>query len=126
MASHCHPAVVSVLPNEEARDFFDDRSNHFPSLETAAEALAAELAPGAPAEMNHAIAERLRRVHGVTVTVQPLESALRRYDPATRGLALSESLPRESRGFHMAFQLALLETREVVEAIVVDAAPSST
>ena len=29
-----------VLPNEEARDFFDDQSNHFPSLEEAAEALA--------------------------------------------------------------------------------------
>jgi len=114
-----------VLPNEEARDFFDDHSNHFPTLETAAEGLAAELAPGAPAEMNHAIAERLRRLHGVSVTVQPLEAALRRYDPATRGLALSESLPRESRGFHMAFQLALLEAREVVEAIVIDAAPSS-
>ena len=114
-----------VLPNEEARDFFDDQSNHFPSLEEAAEALATELAPGVPAEMNHAIAERLRRVHGVTVAVQPLESALRRYDPATRSLALSESLPRESRGFHMAFQLALLETRDAVEAVVTDAAPST-
>ncbi len=113
-----------LLPNEEARDFFDDRANHFPSLETAAEAIASELRV-APAEMNHAIADRLRRVHGLTVTVQPLEGALRRYDPATRGLALSETLPRESRGFHMAFQLALLEVRDVVEAVLTDAAPSS-
>jgi predicted transcriptional regulator/transcriptional regulator with XRE-family HTH domain len=115
-----------VLPNEEARDFFDDRSNHFPGLETAAEALATELAPGVPAEMNHAIAERLRRLHGVTVSVQPLDTALRRYDPATRSLALSESLPRESRGFHMAFQLALLEARDAVEAVVKEAAPSTS
>ena len=50
-----------LLPNEEARDFFDDRANHFPTLEEAAETIAAELAPRAPAEMNHAIAERLRR-----------------------------------------------------------------
>jgi predicted transcriptional regulator/transcriptional regulator with XRE-family HTH domain len=114
-----------ILPNEEARDFFDDRANHFPSLEEAAEATAAELAPGAPAEMNHAIAERLRRVHGVTMTVQPLEAALRRYDPATRSLALSENLPRESRGFHMAFQLALLEARTAVETVVNEAAPST-
>ena len=37
-----------LLPNEEARDFFDDRANHFPTLEAAAEAIAAELraAPG--------------------------------------------------------------------------------
>jgi predicted transcriptional regulator/transcriptional regulator with XRE-family HTH domain len=113
-----------LLPNEEARDFFDDRANHFPSLETAAERIAGELR-AAPAEMNHAIAERLRREHGLTVTVQKLDGALRRYDPATRRLALSEMLPRESRGFHMAFQLALLEARETAETIVTDAAPSS-
>ena len=29
-----------LLPNEEARDFFDDHANHFPALEAAAEALA--------------------------------------------------------------------------------------
>src|SRR5690349_7803684 len=114
-----------LLPNEEVRDFFDDHANHFPVLEEAAEVLAAELAPGVPAEMNHAIAERLRAVHGVRLTVQPLDSALRRYDPTTRGLALSESLPRESRGFHMAFQLALLEAREAVEAVVKEASPST-
>ncbi|HXT79328.1 MAG TPA: short-chain fatty acyl-CoA regulator family protein [Acetobacteraceae bacterium] len=114
-----------LLPNEEARDLFDDRANHFPALENAAESLAAALASSAPSEMNHAIAERLRRVHGVTVTVQPLDRALRRYDPATRSLALAESLPRESRGFHMAFQLALLEARDAVEAALRDAAPST-
>src|SRR5271157_1762112 len=114
-----------LLPNEEVRDFFDDHANHFPVLEEAAETLATELAPSAPAEMNHAIAERLRTVHGVRVTVQPLDMALRRYDPATRSLALSESLARESRGFHVAFQLALLEAREAVEAVLREAAPSS-
>ena len=115
-----------LLPNEEVRDVFDDHVNHFPLLEEAAEALAAELAPGNPAEMNHAIAERLRMAHGVRVTVQPLDMALRRYDPLTRGLALSESLPRESRGFHMAFQLALLEARDAVETVLKNASPSTS
>jgi predicted transcriptional regulator/DNA-binding XRE family transcriptional regulator len=114
-----------LLPNEEVRDFFDDRGNHFPVLEDAAEALARELAPGSPSEMNHALAERLRTVHGVRLSVRPLESALRRYDPATRSLTLSETLPRESRGFHMAFQLALLEQREAVDSVIKDAAPST-
>lgn len=113
-----------LLPNEEARDFFAEHANHFPPLEAAAEAIAAELA-ATPHEMNHAIAERLRRVHGLTVTVQPLEAALRRYDPAARSLALSETLPRESRGFQMAFQLALLEAREAVDAAARQAAASS-
>ena len=114
-----------LLPNEEARDLFDERSNHFPALESVAEAIAAELHV-TPANMNHAIAERLRRKHGLTVSVVPLDGALRRYDAAARSLALSEALPRESRGFHMAFQLALLEARDAVEAVLTDAAPSST
>jgi predicted transcriptional regulator/transcriptional regulator with XRE-family HTH domain len=113
-----------LLPNEEARDFFDDRANHFPMLEDAADRIAATCA-AAPAEMNHAIAERLRRVHGLTVTVQPLDGVLRRFDPETRRLALAETLPRESRGFHMAFQLALFEARDAVEAALHEAAPSS-
>lgn len=107
-----------LLPNEEARDFFDDHANHFPSLEDAAGAISASMGHTAPAEMNHAIAERLRREHGVSVTVGSLDGALRRYDPATRGLILSEALPRESRGFHMAFQLVLLEAREAVDTLV--------
>jgi predicted transcriptional regulator/transcriptional regulator with XRE-family HTH domain len=114
-----------LLPHEEARDLFDDRGNYFAGLEDAAERLVGQLAPGAPAEMNHAIAERLRGVHGMRVTVEPLDGALRRYDAAARSLVLSESLPRESRGFHMAFQLALLEARDAVEDALNDAAPST-
>jgi predicted transcriptional regulator/transcriptional regulator with XRE-family HTH domain len=113
-----------LLPNEEARDLFDACSNHFPPLEQAAEAIGAELNV-APAELNHAIVERLRGKHGVTVIVQPLDGALRRYDPASRVLALSETLARESRGFQMAFQLALLEARDAVETVMRGAAPSS-
>jgi hypothetical protein len=113
-----------LLPNEEARDFFDDRANHFPALEEAADRIAAACAAG-PAEMNHAIAERLRQAHGLTVTVQPLDGVLRRFDPETRRLALAETLPRESRGFHMAFQLALFEARDAVETVLGEAAPSS-
>ncbi len=111
-----------LLPNEEARDAFHERGNHFPSIETAAEGVAL---PAQPAELNHAIAERLRNRHGLNIRVGPLEGALRRYDPATRSLFLSEQLPRESRGFHLAFQLALLELRDTVEAQVEATAPST-
>ncbi len=113
-----------LLPNEEARDLFNERGNHFPTLEDAAEGIAAELGAN-PAETNHAVAERLRRRHGLVVRVAPLDGALRRYDPADRGLTLSEQLPRESRGFHMAFQLMLLEARDAVEAVLESAAPTT-
>ncbi|WP_135468798.1 helix-turn-helix domain-containing protein [Crenalkalicoccus roseus] len=113
-----------LLPTEEARDFFHDRANHFPALEAAAEAIGAELG-AAPAEMNHAVAERLRRRHGLKVTVGPLPGTLRRYDPEARRLDLAETLPRESRGFHLAFQLMLLEAGEAVRAAMAGFEPSS-
>ena len=113
-----------LLPNEETRDLFNDRGNHFPTLEEAAETLGAELG-STPAETNHAIAERLRRKHGLVVHVGQMEGALRRYDPAARALTLSEQLPRESRGFQLAFQLVLLEARDAVEAVLESAAPST-
>ncbi len=112
-----------LLPNEEARDVFDDHANYFPALEAAAEAIAGEL-DAAPAERNHAIAERLRRHHGIAVVVRALEG-LRAYDAEARRLALSESLPRESRGFHMAFQLALLEAADAVEKVLAEVKPST-
>lgn len=114
-----------LLPTEETRDLFNDRGNYFPTLEEAAEALAADMG-ASPAETNHAIAERLRRKHGLVVHVGAMEGALRRYDPALRTLTLSEDLPRESRGFHMAFQLMLLEANEAVEAVLESAEASST
>ena len=113
-----------LLPNEEVRDVFHERANHFPALESAAERIGAALGVE-PAELNHVIAERLRREHGLVVRVGPLDDALRHYDPAARTLALSEQLPRESRGFHLAFQLALLEARDAVEAEVAAIGPST-
>jgi predicted transcriptional regulator len=113
-----------LLPTEETRDFFNDHANYFAALEAAAATLSAELAV-VPAEMNHAIADRLRRIHGVTVTVGPLAGVLRRYDPAAKSLALSDFLPRETRGFHLAFQLALMECREAMDATLATMPPSS-
>jgi predicted transcriptional regulator/DNA-binding XRE family transcriptional regulator len=113
-----------LLPTEEARDAFHERGNHFPALEQAAETIGADLA-AAPAEMNHALAERLRRRHGLTLRVGPLEGALIRHEPHQRLISLSENLPRESRGFHMAFQLAFLEAREAVESVIAAIAPST-
>jgi hypothetical protein len=60
-----------LLPTEEVRDFFHDRANHFAELETVAEAMGREIGAG-PAELNFAIAERLRRHHGLAVTFGPL------------------------------------------------------
>jgi predicted transcriptional regulator/transcriptional regulator with XRE-family HTH domain len=113
-----------MLPNEEVRDFFHEHENHFPALEAAAEAISSGLNAQVQGT-NHALAERLRQSHGLVVSVQKLPGALRIYDAKARLLTLSEDLPRESRGFQMAFQLALLEARDSIEPIVKAAAPSS-
>ncbi len=113
-----------MLPNEEVRDFFHDHANHFPALEETAEAIG-EALNAAAIGTSHALAERLRRQHGLVVSVKSTPGALRIFDAKARLLTLSEDLSRESRGFQMAFQLALLEAGEAVEAIVQAAAPSS-
>lgn len=113
-----------LLPNEEVREYFHASANHFPSLEQAAEAISANL-QSAVLGTNHALAERLRQKHGLVVIVRPSPGALRTYDPKARLLTLSETISRESRGFQMAFQLALLESRDAVEALVKPAAPTS-
>jgi len=113
-----------MLPNDEVRDYFHANENHFPTLETAAEAISTSL-NSAVIGTNHALAERLRQDHKLVVSVRHLPTAHRVFDPAARVLSLSEDLPRESRGFQMAFQLALLEVRETVDALTAAAEPSS-
>ncbi|MDR3520546.1 MAG: short-chain fatty acyl-CoA regulator family protein [Acidocella sp.] len=113
-----------LLPNEEVRDFFHEHENHFTALELSAEAIGTTL-NAETLGMNHALAERLRRDHGLVVSVKPLPGALRIFDAKARLLTLSEALPRESRGFQMAFQLALLECRDTVEKLVKETAPTS-
>lgn len=114
-----------LLPYEEARDFFDDRANHFPALEEAAEAIVASCGGGVFAERGYVLAERLQQAHGLTVTIEPLDGVLRRVDPSPGRLALAESLPPASRAFQMAFQLALIEAKDAAERVLAEATPSS-
>ncbi|OUJ16760.1 short-chain fatty acyl-CoA regulator family protein [Acetobacter sp. DsW_063] len=123
-----------ILPQDEVRRIYDERMNYFPELEAVAEAVRADMArelgfsagEALPqAETNHAIATRLRQRHGVIVRVLPVDDVLRRYDPSSRVLILSDLVPRESRGFHLAFQMMLFEAREAIENVIKDAAPSS-
>lgn len=113
-----------LLPTEEVRDFFHMHANHFHTLETAAEQIGRLLEVDI-AGTSHALAERLRHKHNLMVSIQPLPGALRVFDATRRMLILSEDLPRESRGFQMAFQLALLEALAPIEALVSRTAPTT-
>jgi predicted transcriptional regulator/transcriptional regulator with XRE-family HTH domain len=115
-----------LLPYEEARDFFDDRGNHFPALEEAAEAIVASCGvSNMLAEHSYVLAERLRQAHGLMVTIEPLDGVLRRVDPSPKRLALAEGLPPSSRAFQMAFQLALIEANDAAERVLAETTPSS-
>ncbi len=115
-----------LLPTEEARDAFHDAANYFPALEAAAEHLRTAMDEPSAQDLDYALAHRLRTNHALSVSVGPLEgAALRRHDAQTGRLLLSESLPRESRTFHLAFTVVLLEAREAVERVIAGLSPSS-
>jgi hypothetical protein len=94
--------------------------NHFADLDERAEALADELRLRS-GDLYGAIAERLRVKHGLTIRVLPVDvlpDVLRRLDLHARQLQLSELLDTASRTFAAAYQLALMEVRGEVDALV--------
>ena len=98
--------------------------NHFPDLDSSAEVLADELRLVA-ADLHGALVERLRVRHGLTVRVLPadvLPDSLRRLDLHARQLQLSEQLDGPARTFALAVQLAHLEARGEIDALVRGAA----
>jgi hypothetical protein len=107
-------------PIEAVTEFLLDRRNHFPELDAACEALADELRL-ASGDVAGAIADRLRVRHGLSVRILPVRvmpDLLRRLDLHARQLQLSEVLDAASRSFAVAGQLASLELRAVIDAIV--------
>jgi predicted transcriptional regulator/transcriptional regulator with XRE-family HTH domain len=111
------------FPTVEVSDLIQRHLNYFPDLERGAEELASE------ANLDNAdttfanLAEYLQRTHGVTVRIEKvgvMQSALRRFDPATGVLSLSEVLRRGSRNFQLAHQIGLLTQRPVLDRIAAD------
>jgi XRE family transcriptional regulator, fatty acid utilization regulator len=116
-----HPAGPISTPFEEVRDFFYARHNYIAELDEAAEriALDARLRPG---NMAGALIERLSSRHGIRVASGMADDgtgdAQRSFDRDTRVLRLSPRLRSGQQAFQMATQLAFLEQREAIDAIV--------
>ena len=124
-ASPCHPAAACCCRTRRRATYSTTAATISPRLKAAAEAIAAELRV-TPAEMNHAIAERLRRKHGLTVTRAAAGrcAAPLRCGGAQAG-AVGDLAARKPRLPH-GVPACLLEARDAVEAVLADAAPSST
>ena len=89
---------LPVLPYDEVLDFVYDNRNHFPALDTAAEALDA-------AGLERLLEER----HGVRVAVSADAADRRRFDREAGTLHLPRGLDGARRTFQVAVQWCLLE-----------------
>jgi predicted transcriptional regulator/transcriptional regulator with XRE-family HTH domain len=108
------------LPSEEASDVIQENLNYFPELEAAAEEITRRAGLDR-ADMYRSLVAWLNTKHGVTVKLTPVSrdrGLIRRYDPATHTLMLSEVLPPWSRQFQVAHQLGLLEAGAVLDTIL--------
>jgi len=106
------------LPSEEVSDVLQTNMNYFPELESEAERVGTSLHPG---DMFRSMLSYLRERHGVDVAMIPAESdrsAVRRYDPVTRKLSISEMLLPSSRTFQTAYQVGNLEARTAIDSII--------
>ena len=107
-------------PIELVRDWVQDRGNHFPALDEAAEHLAEELRLTEEDRLA-ALRLRFRERHGITLRILPVEvmpELLRRYDHHRKQLQLSELLSIPARAFQALIHLAGIEARALIDAEV--------
>lgn len=107
--------VVSASdPVREAQAFFAAERNHFPTLDSRAEELAAEIAEAGTA------AEWLRKHKGVRVRFLPpdvLVESVRRFDRHNQQLLIDDTLDMPARKFQIAVHLAWTALREDINGI---------
>lgn len=113
-------APTTRFPSEEVGDLLQQYSNYFPELEAGASALAREARLDDRDSLFSTLAKHLQRAHDVEVRIErtsEMGSALRRFEPRTGRLSLSEALRRGSRNFQLAHQAGLLTQRAVLDRI---------
>lgn len=116
--------VPALSPENWVRDHIQAQRNHFPYLEEAAETLAGAL--GEPALAFEPLRRRLKEGFGIETRLVPpdlLDGVSQHYDMHRRRLMLSVMLRPESRTFALAYQLALVEFRPLLQRMIEAAAP---
>ncbi|MCI0600625.1 MAG: short-chain fatty acyl-CoA regulator family protein [Beijerinckiaceae bacterium] len=118
--------VLGENPLDRIRAIQHETRNHFPGLEEAAEAFAAELALTGSGIFD-AVSEHLRARHGIRVRILPLDvmsGRLRWYDHHRRQLMISEAVEQPGRTFQAAYQLALIQYDELLNDIALRLEPN--
>jgi predicted transcriptional regulator/DNA-binding XRE family transcriptional regulator len=114
----------AIPPQSWVRDHIQAERNHFAYLEEAAETQAGALAD--PLGIDEPLRRRLKEGFGIEARIMPpetLDGASQHYDVHRKRLMLSALLRPESRTFALAYQLALIEFRPLLEKMVAAAAP---
>lgn len=120
LATGADGGLAAADPIVEVRREIERWRGHFADLDSAAETLADEVRLGA-GDLYGAIAERLRVKHQLAIRILPVDvmpDLLRRTDLHARQLQLSETLDPASRTFAAAYQLAQIEARDAIDALV--------
>ncbi len=113
----------AISPQTWVRDHIQASRNHFAYLEEAAETQAGALSD--PLSIAEPLRRRLKDAFGIEARIVPpelLDGASQHYDLHRKRLLLSALLRPESRTFALAYQLALVEFRPLLEKMVEAAA----
>jgi len=108
---------------DAVRDFIQESKNFFPELDAVAEALSDELGLRRR-EPHAALTERLKARHNTAVRIVPhdvMPDMLRWFDRHNHRINLSELLSQSGRRFQLGYQIAMLEQREMIDAIIAKA-----
>lgn len=108
-------AAATPAAFEAVRDWFYDRRNHVPELETPAEAIGMALPPG---RMTPGLVDRLAGRHGIRIALDA--GSLRRFDAGARILHLAPHLTEGQQAFQLATQLAFLEQGDTIDRLAGD------
>lgn len=116
------PVDLARQSSEQVSDLIQRYENHFPELEEEAERVwtDARLDGG---DLFAGLPVYLRKKYGVQVVlkkVDEMKSVMRKYDPDTKELAISEVLRRGSRNFQIAHQVGLIACSPILDRIAVD------
>lgn len=112
----------SRLPADQISDFIQESGNYFADIEQEAERIRAEAGLDR-GDLMIGMTAYLEQAFGVRVAVlppMPGMGSLRRYDPNTRRLEISEMLPRSSRMFQISHQIGLLAASPVFDTLLME------
>lgn len=117
-ASESEPAPRRAV--DTVRDMIQTHRNYFAAIDETAEALAEELALYRRTPQT-ALTDRLKTRHDTAVRVVPVDvmpTMLRWFDRHNQRINLSELLSQSGRRFQLAFQIGMLEQRELIDDVI--------